>query len=173
MCLVNSAEYSSLEQNDHFCTLTIMIFRKLSLQIQTIFIEKQLLDAADSNMMVFFGKVQVFLQLSWKGLFWANRLYLHLETPSLQEVFFSKTHSIHSGSNGLHTPPSYIDGFFMEIHVFFHLSWIGYLEQTDAHLHLEKPALQEIFLTKPKSILTAKQCDRCCSFYHGWLSLLR
>jgi hypothetical protein len=31
--------------------------------------------------------------------------------------------------------------------------------------------LQEIFLTKPKSILTAKQCDRWCSFYHGWLSL--
>jgi hypothetical protein len=64
MCLVNSAEYSSLEQNDHFCTLTVMIFRKLSFQIQTIFVEKQLLDAADSNMMVFFGKVQVFLQLS-------------------------------------------------------------------------------------------------------------
>jgi hypothetical protein len=78
----------------------------------------------------------------------------------LQEVFFSKTHSIHSGNNGLHTPLSYIDGFFMEILVFFHLSRIGYLEQTDPHLHLEKPALQEIFLTKPKSILTAKQCDR-------------
>jgi hypothetical protein len=47
-------------------------------------------DAAASNMDGVFGEIHVFLQLSWVDLFGANRAYLHLETPKLEEVFLSK-----------------------------------------------------------------------------------
>jgi hypothetical protein len=40
--------------------------------------------------MVFFGETDVFLQLSRKSLVGDNRVYLHFETPKLQEVFLSK-----------------------------------------------------------------------------------
>ena len=40
--------------------------------------------------MVFFGRIQVFLQVSWIGLWGENRDYHHLETCKLREVFPSK-----------------------------------------------------------------------------------
>jgi hypothetical protein len=49
--------------------------------------------------------MHVFLQIRWIGLYGANRAYLHLETPILQEVLPSKT--IHS----LDAASSNIDGF--------------------------------------------------------------
>jgi hypothetical protein len=39
----------------------------------------------------FFGDVHVFLQLSRIGLFGTKRANLHLEKPTLWEVFLSKT----------------------------------------------------------------------------------
>jgi hypothetical protein len=41
-----------------------------------------------------FLEIHVFVQLSWIGLFGANRDYLHIENYDLQEVFLSKTNSI-------------------------------------------------------------------------------
>jgi hypothetical protein len=47
--------------------------------------------------MDFFGEIHMFLQLSRIGLFGTKRAYLHLEKPTLQEVFFSKTYSFLTG----------------------------------------------------------------------------
>jgi Neuraminidase (sialidase) len=87
-----------------------MICRKFSSQILTIFTEKKLVDAATSNMMVFFGKVRC-SSTQLKRSIWSKQSYLHLETPQLQDVFFSKSNSIHSGNNVLDAPASYRDGF--------------------------------------------------------------
>jgi hypothetical protein len=45
----------------------------------------------------FLGEAPVYLQLSSIGLFLAQRAYLHLETPKLQEVFLLKTNSVLTG----------------------------------------------------------------------------
>jgi hypothetical protein len=39
---------------------------------------------------VFFREMHKFLQITWTGLLLANRTYLHLEKPNLQEVFPEK-----------------------------------------------------------------------------------
>jgi hypothetical protein len=45
-------------------------------------------------------------------------------------------------------------GFIEELHVFFQLSSIGLFGTKRAYLHLEKPKLQEIFLSETNSLLT-------------------
>jgi hypothetical protein len=51
-----------------------------------------------------------FFQLSWIGLFGANRAYLHLETPKLQENSFKKLTQLSQGSNVLNAPHSNTEG---------------------------------------------------------------
>jgi hypothetical protein len=74
--------------------------------------------------MFFFGEVHVSLQITWIGIFGANRIYFHLESPCLQEVFFSKTIMILTENNVLLSSASNTDDFLWEIPVFLQLSWI-------------------------------------------------
>jgi hypothetical protein len=73
----------------------------------------------------------------------------------------------------LHAPASNTNGFLWEIHVFHQLSYVGLLGIQSAFLHLEISDLHEVFLSKPNSTLTGKECGRCCSSYHRWFSLER
>jgi hypothetical protein len=118
---------------------------------------KHVLDSHGCNTMVFFWEVHVFLLLSWIGLFVGNRAYLHQETLKLQEVFLL-------GNNMLYVAASNVVGLFGEIYVFFQLGWIGLFGGNRAYLHLEIPKLQEVFLSKPKFIITRKQYASWCSF---------
>jgi hypothetical protein len=77
------------------------------------------------TLMVFFGEMPVFLQLSWIGLFTAKRDKLHLETPKLQEVFLSKTNTFLIGKQCARCSCSNTDSFSREIHVFLHLIWLS------------------------------------------------
>jgi hypothetical protein len=55
------------------------------------------LDAAASNINVYFGELHGFLQVRGIGLFGKNRSYLHLETYRMQEIFLSQTTSMLTG----------------------------------------------------------------------------
>jgi hypothetical protein len=87
--------------------------------------------------MVFFREILVILQLSWIGLCGANWAHVHLETPTLQEVFLWKHKLILTGNNMLDAATSSIDGLFGEIHVFLQLGWIGLFAGNRPYLHLE------------------------------------
>jgi hypothetical protein len=63
--------------------------------------------------------------------------------------------------------------FFGDSHVVIQLSLIGLFGIKRAYLHLEKPKLQELFLSKINSIFTGKQYARCSFFYHRWFSFER
>jgi hypothetical protein len=69
------------------------------------------LDAPASNTDGVLWETHEFLHLCWIGLFWANRAYLCLETSMLQEVFFSKTKSMHTCINVQDAPVTNTDGF--------------------------------------------------------------
>ena len=62
---------------------------------------------------------------------------------------------------------------FWEIFVFHQLICLGQLERKNAILHLDNSYLEKIFLSKYNSVLRGKQCVRCCSFYHRWISFER
>jgi hypothetical protein len=63
----------------------------------------------------------VFLQLNGKCLVGANGIYLHLETPKLQEVFLSKLTQFSQEKNVTDAPAWNNEGFPRETHVFHHL----------------------------------------------------
>jgi hypothetical protein len=69
------------------------------------------LGAAASNIDGSLGDINVFLQLSWTGIFGTERFPLDNGKVKLQEVFCSKTNSISEGNNVLYTPASTIHGF--------------------------------------------------------------
>jgi hypothetical protein len=58
--------------------------------------------------------------------------------------------------------------FFLAMHVFLQLRWIGPLGTQWAHLQLETYARQEVFLSKTDSVLQGKQCARSGSLQHKW-----
>jgi hypothetical protein len=64
----------------------------------------------------------VFLKLNGKCLVGANGVYLHLETPKLQEVFLSKLTQFSQKKIVLDAPASNNEGFPREIGVFHHLT---------------------------------------------------
>jgi hypothetical protein len=130
----------------------------------------KVLDSATSHVDSFFGEIHVFLQLSWIGLCGAKRADLHPEKRKIQEVFLSKLTHILQGNKVLHVPASNTNGFLQGIHLFFHISWIGWFGIKWAFLHLESYDLQDLFLSKTNSFLTGKQWARCYCFYHKWLS---
>jgi hypothetical protein len=81
-------EQTHLEQIGHISTLTTMIYRKSSFQKRTQYKQgNNVLDAPASNTDGCLGEKHVFLHLSWIGQIRANRAYLQLEKPTLQEVF--------------------------------------------------------------------------------------
>jgi hypothetical protein len=63
----------------------------------------------------------VFVELSRKCLVGANGVYLHLETPKLQEVLLSKLTQFSQVNNVLNASALNNEGFPREIHVFHHL----------------------------------------------------
>jgi len=69
------------------------------------------LDAHASNKMIFLQEIYVFIPPSWKGLFGANRAYLQLERPKLQEVFLEKLSQFSLSHNALDAHASHTDGF--------------------------------------------------------------
>jgi hypothetical protein len=104
----------------------------------------------------FLGEIRVFLHLSWICLVGANRAYLHLETPKLQEVFLEKLTQFSRETR------CYMLLFLSEM-VFF---W-------EIHLLLKNSDSQEVFLSNSSSVLTEKQGARCSCFYQRWFSLER
>jgi hypothetical protein len=60
---------------------------------------------------VLFKETDVFLQLNGKCLVGANGIYLHLETPKLQDVFFSEQTEFSQEKHVLHSPASNNEGF--------------------------------------------------------------
>jgi hypothetical protein len=54
--------------------------------------------------------------------------------------------------------------FFVEIHVFLHLSQISLFGANRPYLQLETLNLQEVFLSKTNSVFTGKQCVRSSGF---------
>jgi hypothetical protein len=60
----------------------------------SISVGNNVLDTPTSNIDGFFGEINVFLQITWIGLFRTKRTYLHLENSEWQDVFLSKTNSI-------------------------------------------------------------------------------
>jgi hypothetical protein len=59
---------------------------------------------------VFFGEIHEFLKLIWKGLFGANRNYLHIETLKMQEYCFIKLTQFSQGNNVQDAPvPNKVD----------------------------------------------------------------
>jgi hypothetical protein len=56
-----------------------------------------ILDVPTSDTDGFLSRDTCVTSTQQKGLLVANRVYLHLETPKLQEIFLSETNSILSG----------------------------------------------------------------------------
>jgi hypothetical protein len=85
-------------QNQSFPNLKMIILRKYSFQKQIQFSKgNNLLDDTPSNTDGFLWRDTVFFQLTQIGLFGANRVCLHLQTPKLQEILLSRANSILTG----------------------------------------------------------------------------
>jgi hypothetical protein len=95
---------------------------------------------------------------------WTNIASLHHENPKLQEVFIKKNSSVLRGKQCSRYSHLTQMGFFGEIHVLPYFSWIGLLGTKRAQLHLEKPKLEEVFVSKSNSILIGKHSVRCSCF---------
>jgi hypothetical protein len=115
----------------------------------------------------------VFLQLSWIGIFGANTVYLHLETLKFQEVFPSKINSILTGKLCARFYCVWNTWFSFERYTCFELSWKDPLGTKRGYLYLEKPKLQEVFLSKLSPVLTGKQCAGCSCLWHRCFSFER
>jgi hypothetical protein len=95
MCFCNSYEKAYVEQREPISTLKNLRGRKYSfLKLTHITQGTNVLDDPANNTVFFFWHIDVFLQLSWIGLFGRKRAYLNIEKSKLQEVFLSKTNSI-------------------------------------------------------------------------------
>jgi hypothetical protein len=148
-----------------------MICRKYSLQKLTRFWKgNNILHAPLLTEMVSFGVIHVFLQLRWRGHFGIKWAFLHLENYDFQEVFLSKTNTILTGKMCLMLMFLTQMFFFWTIHVFLHLSKEGLFGANRAYLHHETLKLQEVFLSKPKSILTGNNMlDAAAANIHDFL----
>jgi hypothetical protein len=89
---------------------------------------------------------------------------LQLGNWDMQETFLSRTNSILTGEPCARFALSNTDGFLSRGFLFHQLRCIGQFGTKSAFLHIENSYLQKIFLSKYNSILTGKQCVRCCSF---------
>jgi hypothetical protein len=111
-----------------------------------------------TTQLVFFWEIHVFHQLSWTGLVESNRVYQHFETPKLQEVFLSKLTQVSQGNNVLNAPASNKGGSLWRDSFVYSTYLIGQFGTNSGIVHIENNDLQEVFLSKTNSILTAKQC---------------
>jgi hypothetical protein len=120
---------------------------------------------------MFFYEIHVFLQLRWTGLYGANRDYIHLETPKLEEAFLSKTIYIPTGKNVLILLLLNHMDLFWNMHVFLQLSWIGLFGAKWAFFHLKSSDVQEVLFPKLTQFsLGNKVLDVEASNIDGFLS---
>jgi hypothetical protein len=86
------------KQNELFSTLKILICKKYSYKKLTQFSQgNNMPNAAAPNIIVFFGEIQVFLQLKVNRHVWRKQSLSPPEIPKLQEIFLSKTDYILTG----------------------------------------------------------------------------
>jgi hypothetical protein len=93
-----------------------------------------------------------------------NEKFSTLETLIGRKYSLQKLNHLRQGNNVLDAKFITQMVFFGEIHVYLPLSGIGLFGPKRAYLPLEKPKLQEEFLSNTNSILTWKQCARCSCF---------
>jgi hypothetical protein len=118
--------------------------------------------------MVLFWEIQVFLPGSWLRKCASKWAFLNFEIEICRKYSFQKLTQFSLARNMLDAPASNTVGFFRDVHAFLHLIWTK-----GAFLDLKNIDKQEVVLPKTNSILTEKQCARCCSFSHRWISLER
>jgi hypothetical protein len=107
--------------------------------------------------MVFFREIHVLHQLCCIHILLTKSAFLHLEIPRFQKYSLLKRNQFSLGNNLLVFAASIIHGFLC--------SDIGVsIWNKKAYPHLQKPNLQEVLLSERISVLTGKQCARCCSF---------
>jgi hypothetical protein len=95
MCVHNSAAYTYLEQIEPISTLKNLSCGKYSFhKLPQISQVNNVLDAFPLQHIAFFRQIQVFLKLSWIGLFWTKTGYRHLEKPNWQQTLLSEMNSV-------------------------------------------------------------------------------
>jgi hypothetical protein len=135
--------------------------RKYSFQKPTQFSKgNNVLEAAAYNINGFFAGMHGFLQLTSIGLICGHTVYLHVDTPKLQEILRSKIHSTFTRNKVLNAAACSIHGF----------RWGGKsgtsteLNRCICHkhslLHLETAKLQEAYLSKRDTVQTGNRCAR-------------
>jgi hypothetical protein len=164
MCFFNSAEYASLEQNETFLTLKSRMWKKHSFQKLNSWRIDNGQDTPSSNTDGWLWTDTFVSSMQLNSLIWGSRAYLHLKHLSFRKYSFQKLTEFSKWNNVLHSHASSTDGFLWEILVILQLSWIGLCGANQVYVSLETPTLQEVFLSKHKSIITGKQNARCCSF---------
>jgi hypothetical protein len=80
------------------------------------------------------------------------------------KYYFQKWTQFSNGNNVPGDPASNTHGFLWIDICVSSTRWIGLFGTTWAFLHLENYDFQELFLSETNSILTGKQCTRCCKF---------
>jgi hypothetical protein len=83
-----------------------------------------------------------------------NEPFFTLKIGICGKYSFPKLTQFSQGNNVLEAAASSIDGLLAEIHEFLQLSSIGLFRAGRTYLHPETTKLQEVFLSKTKSILT-------------------
>jgi hypothetical protein len=133
MCFFNSAEYACLEQREPISTLKNLSCRKYSFQEVTQFLQwNNVQDALTSNI---------------DGFFWRDSCVssTELNSPTWEEMSLTQSTQ---WSNVLHLLLLTQMDFFVELHVFFQLYWLGLFGRKWTFLHSEKSYLQKVFLSK-------------------------
>jgi hypothetical protein len=102
-----------LEQNEPFTTLKTMISRKYSFRKQTPVSQgNNVLDASASNIDAFLWRDTCVSSTQRNRPIGSKQMYLHFETPKLQEEFLSKLTQFLQVKNVLDSPASNTDFFF-------------------------------------------------------------
>jgi hypothetical protein len=109
--------------------------------------------------MVIFVEINVFLQLSWIGLYGSNKPHLHLQHLSFRKYSFKNICRFTQGNCMLDNPASKTHGFFRETQVFLQLRWMSLLEATWDFLHLENYDCKNYSLQNELSLHEEKMCS--------------
>jgi hypothetical protein len=95
---ITFTKQSYFEQTEYLFNMKIQIWTMYSYQKLTQFSKRNsVLVAPAPNMDGFFADRNVFLQLSWIGLFGTKGATLHLQNYELKDIFLSKTNAITTG----------------------------------------------------------------------------
>jgi hypothetical protein len=114
--------------------------------------------------MVFFREIHVLHQLCCIHILLTKSAFLHLEIPRFQKYSLLKRNQFSLGNNLLVFAASNIHGFICSDICVSSTLMNRPIWNKKAYPHLQKPNLQEVLLSERISVLTGKQCARCCSF---------